>query len=424
MGLGPGHRRVGHHHPSVDRVGQRLAVAVEDVAARGGQLDGDRAALGRREGRVLVRAHALELHQPRTEERQHHGDEHEAGAEPQLGGAARARRRAERAAGAAALRRPAYGRTARPRGLVGAIALLPARGQWVPEWVACLKPCGWPGASSCWWPAPVVVRRPDDGHVGRRVQLGGLGRRRRQQPQRVEARGRGGGAEHVSGPEVEDGGAGGQHHAHPLRLERDDLRVTELVELHLEGLLAGDQVVGLVLQLGRRERRLLHRGVEQQQADDATDRDHRDDEQERDRAAPATTPPRDDGEAGPLEGGAGQTRDTGPEGGAVLLIRLLLWRRDGPVRRRAAGPRRRGGWLRSRRHRRARHPGDQAQGRLAVRRYERQVGRYVEPGDGGERLLDQPVLERVVGLDDHAAADGQRVDRGRDARAAGRRARR
>ena len=32
----------------------------------------------------------------------------------------------------------------------------------------------------------------------------------------------------------------------------------------------------------------------------------------------------------------------------------------------------------------------------------------------GERLLDQPVLERVVGLHDHAAADPDRVDGGRD----------
>ena len=33
-------------------------------------------------------------------------------------------------------------------------------------------------------------------------------------------------------------------------------------------------------------------------------------------------------------------------------------------------------------------------------------GGDVAAGGGGERLLDQPVLERVVGLDDHAAADG------------------
>ena len=53
---------------AVDRVGQRLAVAVEDVAAHRGQLDGDGAALGGRQRRVVVGAHALQLDQPRAEE--------------------------------------------------------------------------------------------------------------------------------------------------------------------------------------------------------------------------------------------------------------------------------------------------------------------------------------------------------------------
>ena len=247
----------------------------------------------------------------------------------------------------------------------------------MPEWVACL---------TGWWPWCFVVTRRsravvvgggrlDDGHVGRRVQRGGLGGRRREQPQRVETGGRGRAAEHATGLQVEHGRAGGQHHPHPLRLERDDLRVAELVELHLQGLLAGDQGVGLVLQRGRGEGRLLHRGVEEEEAHDAADGDHRDHEQERHRAAATAPPLRDDGETCPLEGGAGQTRDPGPEGrcGAAhagsprrgelcervrgVFIRLLLWLRDGPVRRRAAGPRRRGGCLRSRRRRRARRPG-------------------------------------------------------------------
>ena len=81
--LVPGQLRVGHHHRPVDRVGERLAVAVQDVAALGGQLD-DVGALGGRHRGVRVGVHALQLHQPGTEHRQHHRDDHEPEPQPQV----------------------------------------------------------------------------------------------------------------------------------------------------------------------------------------------------------------------------------------------------------------------------------------------------------------------------------------------------
>ena len=248
-------------------------------AAVGRQLHGDGAAGGRRQGRVLLGAHALELHQPGAEERQHHGDEHEAGAQPELRAPRAARRRRRESAPGRRVRgagvrpdRP------RPRGLVVAIALLPARGQWLPEW-GCACPCrSLPGAGERRCSCVVRGRRLDDGHVRRRVELGRLGGRGCLEPQGVQPRRRGRRTEHAAAAQVEHGGAGREHHPHPLRLERDGLRVAELVELHLEALLTGHEGVGLVLQGGRGERRLLHRGVEQEQSDDAAHRDHRDHE--------------------------------------------------------------------------------------------------------------------------------------------------
>ncbi len=58
--------------------------------------------------------------------------------------------------------------------------------------------------------------------------------------------------------------------------------------------------------------------------------------------------------------------------------------------------------------------GDQAQGRLVALGHDRQVGRHGRPGACGERLLDQPVLERVVAHHHDPAADADRVDRRRD----------
>ncbi len=236
----------------------------------GGQLDGDGAALGRRQGGVLLRAHALELHQPGAEERQHHGDEHEAGAEPQLGrsthGAAATPGGARRGGGCAG---PAYGRTGRDRG-----------GSWWPSLCFLLEVSGcrsgwraWPrGGRRCfvvlveavrWWCVAggwtTVTWAGGFSSAG----LAGGGASSRSGSRRVAG---------VGLPrtrpvlQVEHGGAGGQHHPHPLGLERDHLRVAQLVELHLQGLLTGEQGVGLVLQRGRGERRLLHRGVEEEQA--------------------------------------------------------------------------------------------------------------------------------------------------------------
>ena len=87
--------RVGHHHEAVDRRGQRLAVAVEDVAAPCRQVDLDHALGGRHLG-VRVGVHALELHQPRAEDRQHHRDHHEAETQPEQRGAPHAAARAPR----------------------------------------------------------------------------------------------------------------------------------------------------------------------------------------------------------------------------------------------------------------------------------------------------------------------------------------
>ena len=82
-----GQLRVGDQHQPVDRLGQRLAVAVEDVAACGGQHDLDRALGGGHLG-VGVGVQALQLDETGAEHRQHHRDDDEADAEPQLGRAA------------------------------------------------------------------------------------------------------------------------------------------------------------------------------------------------------------------------------------------------------------------------------------------------------------------------------------------------
>ena len=97
------------------------------------------------------------------------------------------------------------------------------------------------------------------------------------------------------------------------------LGVAELVELHLQGLLAGREGVGLALQRRRRERRLLHRGVEEQQPHDAADQHQADQGHERDLRA-RVRGPRDDGEARPLDGLLGDAGDAADLGRAGLLI--------------------------------------------------------------------------------------------------------
>ena len=78
-----GQLRVTDHHQPVDGGRERLAVAVEDVAALGRQYDVDRALGGRHRG-VGAGVEALQLHQPGPEQREHHGDQHEPDAEPDL----------------------------------------------------------------------------------------------------------------------------------------------------------------------------------------------------------------------------------------------------------------------------------------------------------------------------------------------------
>ena len=73
----PGHLRVGDDHPAGHRVGQRLPVAVQDVAALGRQHHVDDA-LGRRHRGVRARVDPLELDEPGAEDREHHRDEDEA----------------------------------------------------------------------------------------------------------------------------------------------------------------------------------------------------------------------------------------------------------------------------------------------------------------------------------------------------------
>ena len=61
--------------------------------------------------------------------------------------------------------------------------------------------------------------------------------------------------------------------------------------------------------------------------------------------------------------------------------------------------------------------------RLVLLRHHRQPGGRGLAGAGGQHLLDQPVLERVVGQDGDPAADGERGDRLRQHRLQARRAR-
>ena len=78
-----GHLRVADDHQAVDGRRQRLAVAVEDVAALGGQHHVDRALGGRHRG-VRAGVEPLELDEPGAEEREHHRDQHEPRPEPEL----------------------------------------------------------------------------------------------------------------------------------------------------------------------------------------------------------------------------------------------------------------------------------------------------------------------------------------------------
>ena len=183
-------------------------------------------------------------------------------------------------------------------------------------------------------------------------------------------------------------------------------------------------VVGLLLERGGRERRLLHRGVEQQQPDDAAEQHQATSATNGTRGGPAYGAAGTTREPGPLDRGLGDPRDPRPDLDEPDCS-WLLPPGSRLVRSRAAGPRRRAGSRRSRR--RSAFSAPRVTRRSAgswPSGHERQVLRHVAAGRGGERLLDQPVLQRVVGLHDHAAADADRVDRGRAAPGAAPRARR
>ena len=131
-----------------------------------------------------------------------------------------------------------------------------------------VAPCGGPGREHLL----------DD---GLRRQHGGLGGRTWKQSEAVGGHSRCRLAEHLAGGQLEVGRLVGGHHAHALGLLGDPLGVAEHVELHLQGLLAGREGLRLLLQRGRRERRLLHGGVEEQQPDDAAQHQHRHEDHER-----------------------------------------------------------------------------------------------------------------------------------------------
>ena len=103
------------------------------------------------------------------------------------------------------------------------------------------------------------------------------------------------------------------------------LGVAQLLQLVVEGLLAGGEVVGLGLQRGGRERRLLHLGVEAEQPDDAAEQHQADQGHERHpgRADPA---PGYDGQPGPGDALLGQPRRAARgAGGRGVLMLLLPW---------------------------------------------------------------------------------------------------
>ena len=86
------------------------------------------------------------------------------------------------------------------------------------------------------------------------------------------------------------------------------LGVAQVLELVVQGLLAGGEVVGLRLERGGGERRLLHLGVEAEQPDDAAEQHQADQGHERHPRRPDPAP-RDDGEPGPVDGGLGEPRE-------------------------------------------------------------------------------------------------------------------
>ena len=75
---------VGRDHQAVDAVSQGLTVAVNDVAAVGGQHDVLGALVGRHLG-VGVGVHALQLDQSAGKQREHHRDQDEPHPQPKLG---------------------------------------------------------------------------------------------------------------------------------------------------------------------------------------------------------------------------------------------------------------------------------------------------------------------------------------------------
>ena len=256
-----GQHRVADDHQPLDRAGERLAVAVEDVAAPGGQRHLTGARRGRHLG-VRLGVDALQLHEPRAEHRQHHRDQHEARA----------------AAGTA-------GSRAASRGV--------ARVGWrVRTAVLPLSPgLGWRGGPRCPRPSERGRARAlaDDLVDDRRgVEDRRLRRQPGLEPEVVGRGGRGRLAEHRAVLEHEVRRGAARHHAHRLRLLGDPLGVAEHVELHLERLLAGRERAGLLLERGGRERRLLHRGVEEEQPDHAAEQHQADQRHERHPGRPGT----------------------------------------------------------------------------------------------------------------------------------------
>ncbi len=332
-----GHQRVGHHHQPVDRVGERLAVAVQDVAARRRQHHVDRALVGRHL-RIGLRVDALELHQAGGEQREHHRDQQEADPEPDRRGApeppAPPTPSGARGAGTSHGWSPHRSRVHRRRSLSR-------------PWSRCPHLGFWSGPSPVPTPSRVCAEPP---RVSSRIGSGSSsgGRAGGGAVILVSLSGVAGATLPLTLPVSRSRNAGAERDHQTLALGGlgHPLRVTQPLQLHLQGLLPGGQAGRLILQRGGREGRLLHRGVEQQQTHDPAEQQQADQGHERDsRCARAST--RDDGQPGPLDAASASRGRRERSWGAVLLITLLLSCRVGSVRSRAAAPRRPAGWRRS-----------------------------------------------------------------------------